>query len=145
MRKKIIAGNWKMNYTLEEADAFVSEIKDRINTDEVDVVLCPNNICLERISNVIDGTKINLGAQNVHFEEKGAYTGETSANMLNALNVKYVIVGHSERRQYFAETDETVNKKVKKLLEKFMITDSASNYLMLENYQEKLLMNIMHI
>lgn len=118
MRKKIIAGNWKMNYTITEADNFINEIKDRINTDEVDVVICPNNICLERVSDIIEGTNIKLGAQNVHYEEKGAFTGETSANMLLSVDAKYCIIGHSERRQYFCETDEIVNKKAKKLLEK---------------------------
>lgn len=107
-----------MNYTITEADNFVNEIKDRINTDEVDVVICPNNICLERVSDIIEGTNIKLGAQNVHYEEKGAFTGETSANMLLSVDAKYCIIGHSERRQYFCETDEIVNKKAKKLLEK---------------------------
>lgn len=118
MRKKIIAGNWKMNYSVNMADNFVSEIKDRINTEEVEVVLCPNYISLERISDLIDGTNIKLGAQNVYFEDKGAYTGETSVDMLASVNVKYCIVGHSERRKYFNETDEIVNKKAIKLLEK---------------------------
>ncbi len=121
MRKKIIAGNWKMNYTLSEADDFVSSIKDLINTDEVDVVLCPNNISLERVYGLIEVTNIKLGAQNVYFEDKGAYTGETSVNMLIAAGVKYCIIGHSERRQYFNETDESVNKKAKKLLQKAII------------------------
>ena len=119
MRKKIIAGNWKMNYNLTEAEAFVSEIKDRINTDEIDVVICPPSVFLESISN--DGSNIKLGAQNVHFEDRGAYTGEISANMLLSVDAKYAIVGHSERRKYFFETDEIVNKKVKKLLEKDII------------------------
>lgn len=118
MRKKIIAGNWKMNYSVNMADNFVSEIKDRINTEEVEVVLCPNYISLERISDLIEGTNIKLGAQNVYFEDKGAYTGETSVDMLASVNVKYCIVGHSERRKYFNETDEIVNKKAIKLLEK---------------------------
>ena len=118
MRKKIIAGNWKMNYCVNKAEEFVSQIKDTINTNEVDVVICPNFVALDRISDLIDGTNISLGAQNVYFEDKGAYTGETSVNMLAAVGVKYCIVGHSERRQYFNETDETVNKKAKKLLEK---------------------------
>ncbi len=118
MRKKIIAGNWKMNYTVTEADNFVSEIKDLVNTDEVDVVICPNNVSLERVSDIIDGGNIKLGAQNVFYEDKGAYTGETSADMLLALDVKYCIIGHSERRKYFHESDEIVNKKAKKLLEK---------------------------
>lgn len=118
MRKKIIAGNWKMNYTVSQAEYFVNEIVKRINTDEVDVVICPNFVSLDRVSNILEDTKINLGAQNVHFEDKGAYTGETSVDMLISVNAKYCIVGHSERRQYFGETDEIVNKKVKKLLEK---------------------------
>lgn len=107
-----------MNYSVNMADNFVSEIKDRINTEEVEVVLCPNFISLERVSDLIDGTNIKLGAQNVYFEDKGAYTGETSVDMLASVNVKYCIVGHSERRKYFNETDEIVNKKAIKLLEK---------------------------
>ena len=117
MRKKIIAGNWKMNYCVNKAEAFVDEIKDTINTNEVDVVICPNFMALDRISDLLDGTNIKLGAQNVYPEEKGAYTGETSVKMLAAIGVDYCIVGHSERRQYFNETDEFVNKKAKKLLE----------------------------
>ena len=118
MRKKIIAGNWKMNNTITEAAELVNSIKDGINTDEVDVVLCPNFVSLSTVSDLIDETKISLGAQNVYFEDKGAYTGETSVDMLISAGVKYCIVGHSERRAYFNETDEIVNKKVKKLLEK---------------------------
>lgn len=107
-----------MNYTATQAENFINEIKDTINTDEVDVVICPNFVSLDRVSNILDDTKIKLGAQNVHFEDKGAYTGETSVDMLISVNAKYCIVGHSERRQYFGETDEIVNKKAKKLLEK---------------------------
>lgn len=107
-----------MNYTANQAENFINEIKDTINTDEVDVVICPNFVSLDRVSNIIEDTKIILGAQNVHFEDKGAYTGETSVDMLISVNAKYVIVGHSERRQLFNETDEIVNKKVIKLLEK---------------------------
>ena len=118
MRKKIIAGNYKMNYTLNQTEEFVLSIKDRINTDEVEVVICPNFTSLDRISNVLDGTNIYLGAQNVFFEEKGAYTGETSTDMLVAAGVKYCIVGHSERRQIFKESNEDINKKVKALLSK---------------------------
>lgn len=118
MRKKIIAANWKMNYSANKAESFINEIKDRINTDEVDVIICPNFVSLDRVSTAIEDTKINLGAQNVYFEEKGAYTGETSVDMLIGVNVKYCIVGHSERRMLFNETDEIVNKKVKALLDK---------------------------
>ena len=118
MRKKIIAGNWKMNYTVNEAEAFVTSILGSINTDEVDVVICPNFTALDRISNLLDNKNVKLGAQNVYFETKGAYTGETSVDMLYSLDVKYCIVGHSERRQILNETDEMINLKVKKLLEK---------------------------
>lgn len=107
-----------MNYTASQAENFVNEIKDTINTDEVDVVICPNFVSLDRVSNILEDTKIKLGAQDVHFEDKGAYTGETSVDMLISVNTKYCIVGHSERRMYFNETDEIVNKKVQKLLEK---------------------------
>lgn len=118
MRKKIIAGNYKMNYTVSQAESFVESIKESINTDEVEVVICPNFIALDRVSDVIDGTKISLGAQNVYFESKGAFTGETSLDMLIAVGVKYCIVGHSERRQIFLETNEQVNKKVLAILSK---------------------------
>lgn len=118
MRKKIIAGNWKMNYTPMAAEQFIHEIKGSINTDEVDVILCPSMVSLQTAEAALEGTHIALGAQNVYFEDKGAFTGETSADMLLAVNVTYCIVGHSERRQYFAETDEMVNLKAKKLLEK---------------------------
>ena len=110
MRKKIIVGNWKMNYTVSEAEDFVSSIKDKINVDFVDVAICPNFVSLYTISNVLEGTNIKLGAQNVYYEDKGAYTGETSAPMLVSAFVDYCIVGHSERREIFKETSEMVNK-----------------------------------
>ena len=117
MRKKLIVGNWKMNYTITEAEAFVSSIKDRINTDIVDVAICPNFVALGTVSKLLENTNIHLGAQNVYYEDKGAYTGETSAPMLVSAFVDFCIVGHSERRSIFNETDEMINKKVKKLLE----------------------------
>lgn len=118
MRKKIIAGNWKMNYTANEAEDFVLSILERINGDESEVVIIPNFTALDRVSNLLDNKNVKLGAQNVSFEDKGAYTGEISATMLHSLNVDYCIVGHSERRKLFFETDEIVNTKIKKLLEK---------------------------
>lgn len=118
MRKKIIAGNWKMNYSATQGEDFLLSIVDRINTDKVDVIICPNYTALDRLSNITDTTNVRLGAQNVHFEAKGAYTGEVSTEMLFSLGVEYCIVGHSERRQYFKETNEDVNKKAKALLQK---------------------------
>ncbi len=121
MRKKIIAGNWKMNKTPAEAVELAKMLKDKVNTDEKDVVFCVPAIDIIPVGEVLKGTNIALGAENVYFEESGAYTGEISPLMLKEAGVKYVIIGHSERREYFGETDETVNKKVKKVLEHGMI------------------------
>ena len=116
-RKKIIAGNWKMNMTPSEAVALVNELKPLVANDEVDVVFCVPAIDIIPAMEAAKGSNINIGAENMYFEEKGAYTGEISPNMLTDASVKYVIIGHSERREYFAETDETVNKKVLKAFE----------------------------
>ena len=116
-RKKIIAGNWKMNMTPSEAVALVNELKPLVVNDEVDVVFCVPAIDIIPAMEAAKGTNIQIGAENMYFEEKGAYTGEISPNMLVDAGVKYVIIGHSERREYFAETDETVNKKVLKAFE----------------------------
>ena len=116
-RKKIIAGNWKMNMTPSEAVALVNELKPLVVNDEVDVVFCVPAIDIIPAMEAANGTNIQIGAENMYFEEKGAYTGEISPNMLNDAGVKYVIIGHSERREYFAETNETVNKKVLKAFE----------------------------
>ena len=116
-RKKIIAGNWKMNMTPSEAVALVNELKPLVVNDEVDVVFCVPAIDIIPAMEAAKGTNIQIGAENMYFEEKGAYTGEISPNMLNDAGVKYVIIGHSERREYFAETNKTVNKKVLKAFE----------------------------
>ena len=109
MRKPIIAGNWKMNKTPAEAVELVKGLIPLVKDAKCDVVVCPTAVCLPAVAEVIKGTNIKLGAQNVHFAEKGAYTGELSADMLKAVGCEYVIIGHSERRQYFGETDKTVN------------------------------------
>ena len=116
-RKKIIAGNWKMNMTPSEAVALVNELKPLVVNDEVDVVFCVPAIDIIPAMEAAKGTNIQIGAENMYFEEKGAYTGEISPEMLVDAGVKYVIIGHSERREYFAETNETVNKKVLKAFE----------------------------
>lgn len=113
MRKPIIAGNWKMNKTLSEAKAFVNEVKNAIpDATMVDSVVCAPALFLDALVSNAANTELKIGAQTMHFEANGAFTGEISPVMLADINVDYVIIGHSERREMFAETDETVNKKV---------------------------------
>ena len=113
MRRKVIAGNWKMNQTPNAAREFVKALAPMVaDKTNCDVVLCVPFVDIWVAAEAARGTNIKIGAQNVHFKESGAYTGEISADMLVACGVKYVIIGHSERRQYFGETDETVNKRV---------------------------------
>ena len=113
MRKKVIAGNWKMNMLPNEAIQFIEELTPLVKDTANEVILCVPYTDLFYALLTAQNTNIKIGAQNMHYEEKGAYTGEISAQMLKSINVEYVIIGHSERRQYFNETDETVNKKIK--------------------------------
>ncbi|MCB2292905.1 triose-phosphate isomerase [Clostridium algoriphilum] len=113
MRKGIIAGNWKMNKTVAEAVVLIEGMKPLVKDAKCDVVVCPTFLCLDAVIKAAKGTNIKVGAQNMHYEESGAFTGEVSPGMLKEIGVDYVIIGHSERRQYFNETDETVNKKLK--------------------------------
>ena len=110
-RKPFIAGNWKMNMTGESGKELINELKPLVKGAKCDVALCVPAILIPAMVKAAKGSKIKIGAQNVHFAENGAYTGEISATMLKEYGVKYVIIGHSERRQYFGETDETVNKR----------------------------------
>lgn len=112
MRKPIIAGNWKMHKTTKEAVDFVNTIKDQVKDATVDVVICAPALLLPALKEAAKGTNISIAAQNMHYEESGAFTGEISPLMLNDLGVEYCVLGHSERRQYFNETNESVNKKV---------------------------------
>ena len=117
MRKPIIAGNWKMHNTGAQGVALVKELAAlTVDAKNVDIVVCPTFTTLVTVANALKDTNIHLGAQNMHWEKKGAFTGEITAEMLNDVCCEYVLVGHSERRQYFAETDATVNKKVKAAL-----------------------------
>ncbi len=117
MRKPIVAGNWKMNKTTAEAEALVNAVKRELaECHEVDVVFCPPFTALKTVADLIVGTHLDVGAQNMHWEKSGAYTGEICAEMLRELYCHYVILGHSERRQFFAETDEIVNRKTKAAL-----------------------------
>lgn len=114
MRKPFIAGNWKMNKTLSEAETLVTELKEELaGITEVEIAVCPPAVNLTRVYDLIKESNIKLGAQNMYWEEKGAFTGELSGAMLKEAGVSYVIIGHSERREYFAETDEGVNRKVR--------------------------------
>lgn len=116
-RKKIIAGNWKMNMTPSQTVELIQTLKPLVATKDADVVFCVPAIDIIPALEAAKGSNIEIGAENMYFEEKGAYTGEISPEMLTDVGVKYVIIGHSERREYFAETDETVNKKVLKAYE----------------------------
>ena len=113
MRKKVIAGNWKMNMLPSEAIDFIDKLAPEIKDTKNEVILCVPYTDLFYALLTVQGTNIKIGAQNMHFEESGAYTGEVSGKMLKSIGVEYVIIGHSERRQYFNETDESVNKKLK--------------------------------
>ena len=117
-RKNFIAGNWKMNTTVDQARALAKEIVEISGSEEdVDIAVCPPFTNLAAVAEVIKGSSIKLGAQDVHWEQKGAFTGKISCEMLKAVGVEYVIIGHSEQRTYFGETDETVNKKGKAVLD----------------------------
>ncbi|MEA4914850.1 MAG: triose-phosphate isomerase [Christensenella sp.] len=117
MRTPIIAGNWKMNMTPAEAERLVVELIPLVKDAACEVVVCPPYVDLALVGKLLVGTNIKLGAQNIHWAPKGAFTGEVSADMLLAMGVSHAIVGHSERRQYFGETDETVNKRAKAALD----------------------------
>lgn len=117
MRKKIIAGNWKMNMLPGDTINFIEQFVPRVKNTENTVILCVPFTDLFYAWHSLEGSNVHLGAQNMHWEEKGAYTGEISGEMLESVGVEYVIIGHSERRQYFGETDEIVNKKIKSAFE----------------------------
>jgi len=118
MRKKIIAANWKMNKDINETSEFFTALQKELNSHNgtVEVVVCPPFTALQTAVRATQGTPFKIGAQNLHYESDGAFTGEISARMIKSLGIPYVIIGHSERRQYFGETDEIVAKKVKKAL-----------------------------
>lgn len=121
MRRKIVAGNWKMNMTPSEAVKLAGELIPLVDNEEVDVVFCVPSIDIVPVVNEVKGTNIMVGAENMYFEDKGAYTGEVSPEMLVDAGVTYVIIGHSERRQYFKEDDDIINKKIRKAIEHSLI------------------------
>jgi len=117
MRKRLVAGNWKMFFTPPAARKFAEEIKDKFSSDDVDTVLCVPYLSIQSVMDAFAGSSIKVGAQNMHYMDEGAYTGEISGEMLAAMGVPYVIIGHSERRERFGETDTTVNLKLLKALQ----------------------------
>ena len=122
MRRKLIAGNWKMNNTNKEALELVKQLKDLVkDVKDRDIMIAPTFTCLSEVNSAIKGSNIKLGAQNLYFEEKGAFTGQISADMLLAVGCEYVIIGHSECRDIFGEKDELINKKVKRALDKNLV------------------------
>ncbi|MFP4473900.1 MAG: triose-phosphate isomerase [Candidatus Omnitrophota bacterium] len=117
MRKLFVAGNWKLNKTIGESVELVTGLKREVgDVTEVDMAVCPVSICLAEVVDAADGTNIRVGAQNMHWEDSGAFTGEISGPIIKDAGAEYVILGHSERRQFFGDTDETVNKKIKSAL-----------------------------
>jgi len=116
MRKKIIAGNWKMNKTPREAAEFAAKLKNKVKNSGHDVVFCVPAVCILPVADILMGTDVAVGAQNMHWEDSGAFTGEISAKMLKDAGASYVVIGHSERREYFGETDAGVNKKAVKAI-----------------------------
>jgi len=126
-RKPIIAGNWKMNNTIAAGVELVKALAPLVkDNNKVDIVVCPTATALYCVADAVKGTNIQVGAQNVHWEKSGAYTGEISTEMLNEIGVKYVVLGHSERRDYFGETDEGVNKRAKAALARLFTPSSVS-------------------
>lgn len=126
VRKKFIAGNWKMNTTVAEAVELAKGVVAKVGSDtSVNVAVCPPYTNLAAVAEVIKGSAVKLGAQDVYWEEKGAFTGKISCSMLKAVGVTYAIIGHSEQRQYFGETDETVNKKNESCAESRASPDSV--------------------
>ena len=125
MRKKLVAGNWKMNTTFQDSKKLIKSIRENLDEDtlsKIDVIICPPFTSLSIARKLTNESGINVGAQNMYYENDGAYTGEISASMLKALGCKYVILGHSERRQYFSETDFTINLKLKNAIENELIS-----------------------
>ncbi|MGM0378593.1 MAG: triose-phosphate isomerase [Bacillota bacterium] len=117
MRKPFIAGNWKMNKTISEGVEYINELKDLVKDADADVAICAPATMLKDLKKAAEGTNIKIGAENMHYEDSGSYTGEISPKMLTELDMDYVVLGHSERRTYYNETDEAVNKKTLKALE----------------------------
>jgi triosephosphate isomerase (TIM) len=118
MRRKVIAGNWKMHKDLSESQNLISKLINELRKEDVncDIIICPPFTSLSEAAGLVKNTKVKLGAQNMHYEDKGAFTGEVSAAMLKSVGCEYVILGHSERRAIFSESDEMINKKIKKAL-----------------------------
>lgn len=142
MRKKVIAGNWKMNKALIESQELVSKIINGLGNDnKCDVIVCPPFTSLNEVYSLIQNTPVKLGAQNMHYEESGAYTGEISADMLKSVGCEYVILGHSERRAIFEESDETINKKIKAAISKKLNVIFCVGEL-LEQREEGITMNV---